>query len=82
MTVNAAPTISGPTNVVMKEDGTAGGIPFTLGDAETAQRYWNELPDVDRLRHLAAMPPAAAGLGLPPRASHLQLVQPAASAAA
>jgi hypothetical protein len=37
--------------------------------------------DIDRLRHLAAMPPAA-GPGLPPRAAHLQLVQTAASAAA
>ena len=38
--------------------------------------------DVDQLRHLAAMPPAASSPGALPRSTHLQLVPTAASAAA
>ena len=33
--------------------------------------------DIDRLRHLAASPPAVLAPGAPPRSTHLQLVQPA-----
>ncbi len=35
VTINATPTIAGPTNVLILEDGTVSGVPFTLGDVET-----------------------------------------------
>ncbi len=65
------------------EDGLERSIAGLESLEAQAQRLGAQLAtDVDRLRHLAAMPPASVTPGAPPRSMHLQLVQPAASAAA
>jgi hypothetical protein len=65
------------------EDGLERSIAGLESLEAQGQRLAAELAaDVDRLRHLAAMPPATAAPGAPPRAMHLQLVAPASSAAA
>lgn len=65
------------------EDGLERSIANLESLDAQAQRLGAQLEtDVDRLRHLAAMPPAAATPGAPARSMHLQLVPPAASAAA
>ena len=65
------------------EDGLERSIANLESLEAQAQRLAAQLEtDVDRLRHLAAMPPAAAGPGTPARSTHLQLVAAAASAAA
>ncbi len=71
------------SRVRQAEDGLERSIASLESLDAQCQRLASQLEtDIDRLRHLAAMPPAAAGPGLLPRATHLQLVQPAASAAA
>ncbi len=65
------------------EDGLERSIAGLESLEAQAQRLAAQLgTDVDRLRHLAALPPASVTPGAPPRSMHLQLVQPAASAAA
>jgi hypothetical protein len=65
------------------EDGLERSITALESLDAQCQRLASQLEaDVDRLRHLATMPPAAAAPGAPTRTTHLQLVQPAASAAA
>ena len=71
------------TRIRQAEDGLERSIAGLESLDASCLRLGSQLEtDIDRLRHLAAMPPAAAGPGLPSRATHLQLVQPAASAAA
>ena len=62
------------------------GLERSIANLESLQAQCERLAeqlagDVDRLRHLAAMPPASLSPGAPPRSMHLQLVQPTASAA-
>jgi hypothetical protein len=65
------------------EDGLERSIAALESLEAQGQRLASQLEtDVDRLRHLATMPPSAATPGAAPRSTHLQLVMPAASAAA
>jgi hypothetical protein len=65
------------------EDGLERSIAGLESLDAQCQRLGSQLEtDIDRLRHLAAMPPVASGPGAAPRSTHLQLVSAAASAAA
>ncbi len=77
------------TRIRQAEDGLERSIAGLESLETQCERLAGQLAtDVDRLRHLATMPPSAASAasatatGVPPRPGHLQLVQPAATAAA
>ncbi|MDH4390482.1 MAG: dynamin family protein [Aquabacterium sp.] len=64
------------------EDGLERSIAGLESLGAQCQRLASQLEDdVDQLRHLAAMPPAAVAPGLAPRSTHLHLVAAASAAA-